>query len=71
MKMKYELTYKSGQKEKVIQEATEQQHTKIIQLVSDAFQNDSTAVITFGEGKGIGKYVRVSDLSQVVTEILE
>lgn len=71
MKIRYELLFKSGAKEKVVQEATDEEHGGIMQIVSDSFQNDLNAVITFGDGKKAGRQVRVSDLSQVHTEILD
>ena len=71
MKMRYDLLFKNGVKERVIQVATEEEHGEINQIILDSFQNDSTAVITFGSGEGVGRCVRVSDLSQVQTEVLD
>lgn len=71
MKIKYKLLFKNGVKEEVVQVATEQEHIKIIEIVQNSFKDDLKAVITFGDGVGIGRYIRVSDLSQMETEILE
>ena len=71
IKMRYDLLFKSGVKESVTQTATEPEHIEIIQIIQDSFKDDVNAFISFGDGKGIGRYIRVIDLSQVVTEILE
>lgn len=68
--MQYDLLFKNGVKEKVIQDATEEQHKEVLQIIVDSFQNETAATITFGNGTGVGRYIRVSDLSQVQTEIL-
>jgi hypothetical protein len=71
MKVRYDLLYKNGVKEEVIQEGTKEEHMEIIQTINDAFLNDLHAVLTFGDGEKVGRYVRVSDLSQVQNEILD
>ena len=71
MKVRYDLLFSNGIKEKVIQDATDEQHAEILRVISDSFQDDLKAVVTFGDGSWTGRLVRVSDLSQVQTEILE
>lgn len=70
MKVQYELLFKNGVKEKVIQTATESEHIEIIKIVQDSFKDGLQAIITFGDGSSVGRHIRVSDLSQMQTEIL-
>lgn len=71
IKMRYDLLYKSGVKERVTQTATEEEHVKIISIIQESFQNGANAFISFGDGAKTGRYIRVSDLSQMETEVLE
>lgn len=71
MKVRYDLLFSNGIKEKVIQDATGEEHTEILQIISNSFKDNLNAVVTFGNGTNTGRLVRVSDLSQVQTEILE
>ena len=71
IKMRYDLLFKSGAKESVTQTAVESEHIEIIQIVQDSFKEEQNALITFRDGTGVGRSVRVSDLSQMRTEILE
>lgn len=70
IKMKYTFMFKNGLKEEVLQDATEAEHLKVIQLVQNAFQNETKGFVSFG-GEGIGRYIRLTDLSQMETEIIE
>ena len=71
IKMRYDLLFKSGIKEKVIQSAAEAEHRELIQTVHDSLRDETEAVVTFGDGVAKGRFVRVSDLSQMETEVLE
>lgn len=70
MEIEYELLFKSGAKETLTQVAEEAQHIEIIQIVQDSFKEGLNSVITFGDGTGEGRYIRVSDLSQMKTTII-
>ena len=71
MMMKYKLLYKNGIKEEFTQEASVGSFAEVHSIFHEAFANGLNAVVTFGDGEDIGRYIRVSDVSQLEMEILD
>lgn len=71
MKIKYNILYRSGQKDEIIQEGTQEKIQEINDAVFQAFEHDLCGVITFGDEETKGYFIRVSDVSRMSIKILE
>jgi soluble P-type ATPase len=66
MKAKYKILYKNGIEDEVVQEATEEEIKHLNETIYEALQNDVEGVITLGDGKNQGYFIRLSDVSRVM-----
>lgn len=71
MIMKYKILYKSGVKEEFTQEAPMESFANIHNIFHESFANGLNAIVTFGDGGDVGRYIRVADVSQLEMEIIK
>ena len=71
MLMKYKILFKSGIQEEFTQEGELEELSAVHKTVYESLVDDAAAVVTFGDGEKVGRFIRVSDISQFEMEVVE
>jgi NurA-like 5'-3' nuclease len=70
VKVKYKILYKNGFEDGIIQEESEEVLKVINDNIYQGLSEDVEGVLTFGDSKNTGYFIRLSDVSRVIIEIL-
>lgn len=73
MKVRYSILYKNGHEDEFIQEVTEENENAandLAETVRNGFKNNTNGIITFGDGKTGGSFIRLSDISRMTVEVV-
>lgn len=73
MKMQYDLLYRNGREDSIVQEGSEKEIADVNEVIRQGIENDDVeGILTFGDGKGTGGYqVRLSSLDRVRVTVLD
>ena len=71
LNVKFFILYKNGTEDIVKQQATEEEYNGVVKTFNDSFTEDCPAILTFGNGKDEGYFIRLSDVSRIKVEILD
>lgn len=70
MIMNFDILYKNGHSEVIVQEAEEEVLTQILSLIDNSFFHDTSGIVRFSDGKET-YVVRINDVCRVKYEVIE
>jgi DNA-directed RNA polymerase subunit M/transcription elongation factor TFIIS len=65
-KVTYRILYKNGIEDKIIQTANEEEIKVVNNLITHAFQEGETGVLTLGNRNKEGYIIRIDDISRII-----
>ena len=73
MKVKFNILYKTGHQDEIIQEVTEENEASIerlVETIQTGFKENMNGAITFGDGLTGGYFIRLADVSRIKVGII-
>lgn len=73
MKVRFSILYKNGHEDEFIQEVTEENKNAtndLVETVRNGLKNNTNGIITFGDSKTEGSFIRLSDISRMTVEVI-